>query len=411
MNTRNNGSSRFSILRQSDESEVCPSLASLSTGQIALFNMFVTIVRYADMSHILNSINLSSIQGIVVIDEVELHLHTKLQKEILPSLIKLFPNVQFVITTHAPLFLLGMRECFGEDGFEVLELPSAQTISVEKFTEFQKAYDYLKESETFKEDLSNALSSLSNQVKPIIFTEGPTDWKHLKAAFSALKESGRFDDVLTDLDFEFFEYEASNSSIESPNKLQMGNTVLTQICEAFSKVPQNAIHIFISDRDNEQTNKKLGSGSNPFKSWGNNVYSFILPVPDHRKETPNICIEHYYCDEEIKTEWINPADGIGRRLYMGNEFDSRGLAVGIDRYCEKHSSCGNNSIAIIEGTCGDRVTSFANESNTNFALPKSIFAELILNKEPPFDSFNFDQFIKVFEIIKMIISEGASENA
>ena len=72
-----------------------------------MFNTFATIIRYADNNDINQSIHLDRITGIVVIDEIELHLHTKLQKEVLPRLIQLFPKVQFIITTHAPLFLLG----------------------------------------------------------------------------------------------------------------------------------------------------------------------------------------------------------------------------------------------------------------------------------------------------------------
>ena len=87
LNFRNNGISRFKILRKRDDSIIAPSLDSLSTGQIALFNLFSTIVRYADYNKIRQSINLSEITGIVVIDEIELHLHTKLQREVLPQLI------------------------------------------------------------------------------------------------------------------------------------------------------------------------------------------------------------------------------------------------------------------------------------------------------------------------------------
>lgn len=43
--------------------------------------------------------------GIVIIDEIETHLHVELQKKILPFLINLFPNIQFVVTTHSPFVL------------------------------------------------------------------------------------------------------------------------------------------------------------------------------------------------------------------------------------------------------------------------------------------------------------------
>ena len=37
-------------------------------------------------------------QGIVLIDELETHLHIELQKKILPFLTKFFPNIQFIVT-------------------------------------------------------------------------------------------------------------------------------------------------------------------------------------------------------------------------------------------------------------------------------------------------------------------------
>ncbi len=43
--------------------------------------------------------------GIALIDEVELHLHPAWQKTILPRLLKTFPNVQFIVTTHSPIVM------------------------------------------------------------------------------------------------------------------------------------------------------------------------------------------------------------------------------------------------------------------------------------------------------------------
>jgi len=44
-------------------------------------------------------------QGIVLIDELETHLHVELQKKVLPLLTNFFPNIQFIITTHSPFIL------------------------------------------------------------------------------------------------------------------------------------------------------------------------------------------------------------------------------------------------------------------------------------------------------------------
>ena len=45
------------------------------------------------------------LQGIVLIDEIETHLHIDLQKKILPFLTSFFPKIQFIITTHSPFVL------------------------------------------------------------------------------------------------------------------------------------------------------------------------------------------------------------------------------------------------------------------------------------------------------------------
>jgi len=52
--------------------------------------------------------------GIVLIDEIDLHLHPKMQKEIIEQLSSTFPNIQFIVTTHSPIPLLGapQNSCF-----------------------------------------------------------------------------------------------------------------------------------------------------------------------------------------------------------------------------------------------------------------------------------------------------------
>ncbi|MDM8524519.1 AAA family ATPase [Desulfococcaceae bacterium HSG8] len=45
------------------------------------------------------------VQGIVLIDEIETHLHIELQKKILPFLTNFFPKIQFIVTTHSPFVL------------------------------------------------------------------------------------------------------------------------------------------------------------------------------------------------------------------------------------------------------------------------------------------------------------------
>jgi predicted ATP-binding protein involved in virulence len=47
--------------------------------------------------------------GVVLIDEIELHLHPKWQRAIIPNLKKTFPNCQFIITTHSPQVISDLK--------------------------------------------------------------------------------------------------------------------------------------------------------------------------------------------------------------------------------------------------------------------------------------------------------------
>lgn len=44
-------------------------------------------------------------EGIILIDEIELHLHPKWQRTIIPKLLKTFPHCQFIVTSHSPQVL------------------------------------------------------------------------------------------------------------------------------------------------------------------------------------------------------------------------------------------------------------------------------------------------------------------
>jgi predicted ATP-binding protein involved in virulence len=68
-------------------------------------------------------------EGIVLIDEIELHMHPTWQRRILNTLSEVFPNIQFIITTHSPqvlgevsdkynIFMMSNRD--GEFSHEVL---------------------------------------------------------------------------------------------------------------------------------------------------------------------------------------------------------------------------------------------------------------------------------------------------
>ena len=395
LNYRNSNGSRFNI-NSINNNMIIPNLNALSTGQSALFNMFATIIRYADINDLNKSIRLEDITGIVVIDEIELHLHSNLQRDVLPKLLKKFPKVQFIISSHSPLFLLGMDELYGSVGYEIYQMPSAIRITAERFSEFEKAYRYLMNTEKHQQEIRDIIQDVIKQhtEKPLIITEGQSDWKHMKTAFQNLKSKPEYTEYLN-MNLDFLEYDSNTN---------MGNSNLVAMCQHFSKVRQARKVIFIADADDKKTNNELeGSNSLPYKNWGNNVFSFVLPVPEHRTETPEICIEHYYTDEEIKI----PTQ-IGekyRRLYMGNEFNQDGISLNKDLVCRDRNSCGNGKINIIDGSNGKPVYDINDPNQTNLALPKMKFADGILKRLPEFANIDFKNFHLIFDIIKQILDQ------
>lgn len=59
-------------------------------------------------------------EGIILIDEIELHLHPSWQREVIPALRATFPNIQFLITTHSPQALSGIKK-IDEDALFILK--------------------------------------------------------------------------------------------------------------------------------------------------------------------------------------------------------------------------------------------------------------------------------------------------
>ena len=136
--------------------------------------------------------NANKIRGIVVVDEIDLHLHAIHQRDVLPSLIQMFPKVQFVVTTHSPLFVLGMRELLGEDGFAIYQLPDGHQINAEEFSEFGNAYKAFKASSQFSRDVRLAVE---NAQSSILYMEGLTDIKYLRRAAQLLSHDTALEGV------------------------------------------------------------------------------------------------------------------------------------------------------------------------------------------------------------------------
>jgi predicted ATP-binding protein involved in virulence len=84
------------------------SIDKLSSGNLYLIQRFTSILRQIYSICVLNRLSASDynkIQGVVLIDEAENHLHPKWQKVFLNNILRLFPNLQLIVTTHSPFIV------------------------------------------------------------------------------------------------------------------------------------------------------------------------------------------------------------------------------------------------------------------------------------------------------------------
>lgn len=97
-------------------------VAQLSQGEKSIMALVGDIARrLAIMNPLLNNPLKGS--GVVLIDEVDLHLHPKWQRSLIQQLTETFPNCQFILTTHSPLVISDAKDvlCYVLDDGELEE--------------------------------------------------------------------------------------------------------------------------------------------------------------------------------------------------------------------------------------------------------------------------------------------------
>lgn len=84
----------------------------LSDGQRTILTMVADIAyRAAVLNSHLGEKAVLETPGIVLIDEIDLHLHPKWQRTIVEQLRSSFPKIQFIATTHSPIIIQSLRPC------------------------------------------------------------------------------------------------------------------------------------------------------------------------------------------------------------------------------------------------------------------------------------------------------------
>lgn len=99
----------FKILTKEKEFK----FTELSDGFAAVLDIIVDLIlKMQDKNQLIRAYEC---EGIVLVDEIETHLHLELQKVIMPLLTKIFPNIQFIVTTHSPFVLSSLSNAVAFD--------------------------------------------------------------------------------------------------------------------------------------------------------------------------------------------------------------------------------------------------------------------------------------------------------
>lgn len=77
-------------------------LEELSSGFKSVLSIVLSIINWIEGVNDGEQRKIENACGTVLIDEIEAHLHPAWQKKILKSITELFPNLQFIVTTHSP---------------------------------------------------------------------------------------------------------------------------------------------------------------------------------------------------------------------------------------------------------------------------------------------------------------------
>lgn len=173
----------------------CLTLNQLSDGYKGTICLIADIAyRMAVLNPQLEDKVLEETGGIVLIDEVDLHLHPAWQQRILGDLMEIFPKVQFIVSTHAPA---------------VINTVKSESIRVLENLELR-----IPDGEVFGKNIDSVVTGIMNaSERPSLVKERFSDF------YSALQEK-RFDDAQSYL-------ETLDALLEDDSELAACHTKLT----------------------------------------------------------------------------------------------------------------------------------------------------------------------------------------
>lgn len=145
----------------------------LSDGYSAAIQIVADLILRMEQNWLKEGI-LSSydVEGVVLIDELETHLHISLQRKILPFLTEFFPRIQFIVATHSPYILNSIEDCVIFDLENHIRMENLSGYSAEGIVE-----GYFEQA-SYSEQLLQRLE----RYRTLVNTDRPTDEERAERA-------------------------------------------------------------------------------------------------------------------------------------------------------------------------------------------------------------------------------------
>ena len=122
-------------------------------------------------------------EGIVLVDEIETHLHLELQKVIMPLLTKIFPNIQFIVTTHSPFVLSSLSNTIA---FDLEHREIIEDLTEYSYESLAEGYFGVKTDSSYIKMQLNRLEELLE--KETLSSSEKSELKHLNNDFDKIPE-------------------------------------------------------------------------------------------------------------------------------------------------------------------------------------------------------------------------------
>ena len=137
-------------------------IEQLSDGEKMLLMLVTDLARRLAIANP-NSQNALSGKGIVLIDEIDLHLHPQWQRSVIPSLTQTFPNCQFIVTTHSPQVLSEVKRenVFIIENYQIVE-NTPHTYGKDSNSILYELMDVKERPETVQNKINNCLKLIND---------------------------------------------------------------------------------------------------------------------------------------------------------------------------------------------------------------------------------------------------------